>query len=111
MSIIDNAKEISQLIKKYNDTELYQKITDLSYEIFDIKEENLSLKEKIKELEKKDDIEKNISFYNDIGYIKNKNTKIIYCTKCWDDEKKLIKLHHKARMGKYTCPKCKHDFY
>jgi hypothetical protein len=29
MNILDNAKDIAELIKKYNDQELYQRIVDL----------------------------------------------------------------------------------
>jgi len=53
MGIIDNAKDIAELIKKYNDIELYQKIIDLRDEIFELREDNLKLKEKLKPLMKK----------------------------------------------------------
>ena len=51
MGIIDNVKDIAELIKKYNNVELNRKIIDLRDEIFELKENNLELKEKIKALD------------------------------------------------------------
>jgi len=50
MGIIDHAKDIAELIKKYNDAELYQKIVNLRDEIFELREDNLKLKEKINQI-------------------------------------------------------------
>lgn len=51
MGIIDKTKEISEIVRKYNDLELYQKILDLRDEIFELRNENLELKEKLKKKE------------------------------------------------------------
>ena len=45
MSILNNAKEIADLIKKYNDQDLYERIVALREQILELREENLSLKE------------------------------------------------------------------
>ena len=42
--ILGHAKEVAELVRKYNNMELYQKIVDLRDEIFQLSEENLSLK-------------------------------------------------------------------
>ena len=115
MSIVDNAKNIAELVKKYNDTELYQKIVDLSYEIFDIRDENLRLKEKISKLEKKESIEKEL-FFNGTYYQQKviideqEIIKGIFCPKCWDDEKKLMRLQGN-KNDMWQCPKCKIFYY
>ena len=50
MSIVDRAKDISELVKKYNDIELIRKISDLSNEIFELREENLRIKQELSTL-------------------------------------------------------------
>jgi ribosomal protein L37AE/L43A len=95
MGIIDHAKDIAKLIKKYNDAELYQKIIDLHDEIFELRENNLKLKEKIKELKEEKKINKKIVFESPF-----------YCQKCYDDNKKLIRLQD-LKNGYWECLVCK----
>ncbi len=44
MNILDNAKSIAELVKKYNDQDLYERIIDLRDEIFKLKEAGGSVK-------------------------------------------------------------------
>jgi hypothetical protein len=62
MGIIENAKDIAELIKKYNNIELYQKILDLRDEIFELREDNIKLKEKIKSFDEEKKINKKMVF-------------------------------------------------
>ncbi len=48
MNIIDNAKEIAGLIKKYNDQQLYERVVELREQIVQLREDNVKLKEKVK---------------------------------------------------------------
>jgi len=47
MEAISTLKEISQLVKKYNDLELMGKIVNLQTEVFGLSQENLELKRKL----------------------------------------------------------------
>jgi hypothetical protein len=111
MGILDNAKEIAELIKKYNDQELYQKIVDLRDEIFILKEDNLGLKEKLKELESAFEIKVKLKKEGNLYYVISENGEKEgpYCLTCWDDDKKLIHviLHHDPRTGTtFSCHRC-----
>jgi hypothetical protein len=94
MSILENAKEIAALVKKYNDQELYQKIVDLRDEIFDIREENLELKARIKAASEAADISTQLRREGN-KYLRTHpdGTKSgPYCMTCWDYERKLVNL-------------------
>jgi len=107
MGIIDHAKDIAELIKKYNDVELYQKIIDLRDEIFELRENNLNLKGKIKALKKEKKINEKIVFEKPYYWIKDGEKKDgPYCQKCFDDNKKLIRLQER-KNGHWYCLVCK----
>ena len=51
MDILDNAKDLYALIKKIGNQDLLEKMADLRDEIFELREENRKLKEKLSERE------------------------------------------------------------
>jgi hypothetical protein len=107
MGIIDNAKDIAELIKKYNNVELNRKIIDLRDEIFELREDNLKLKEKIKALDEEKKINKKMVFEPPFYWLKDGEKKDgPYCQKCYDDNKKLIRLHD-LKNGYWKCLVCK----
>lgn len=95
MSIIENAKEIADLIKKYNDQDLYERIIALREEILSLREENLSLKEKIKALEASTDIQHKITRKGNVYVFTDdpSGKKNMYCMACWDYERKLVNVY------------------
>ena len=109
MSIIDHAKELADLIKKYNDQDLYERIVTLREEILTLREENLSLKDEVKCLQETADItgrlirEGNCYFFKD-----DENREHPYCLTCWDSDRKLVSLILSVdRSGKrITCGIC-----
>jgi len=106
MGIIDNVKDIAKLIKKYDDIELYKKIIDLHDEISELRENNLKLKGKIKSLKEEKKIDEIIVFEKPYYWLKDGAKKDgPYCQKCFDDNKKLIRLQ-KIRNGLWKCLVC-----
>jgi ribosomal protein L29 len=107
MDIIEHAKEIAELIKKYNDQDLYQRIVDLRDEIFELREETQQLKEHIKQLENEEDISKEI-YRDGNAYFRNHKdgTKSgPYCLTCWDGDRKLVNLLELG-YGAKQCGRC-----
>lgn len=110
MGIIDHAKDIAELIKKYNDAELYQKIIDLRDEIFELRRDNLELKEKNKILEEEKKINEKIIFKSPFYWLKGGEREDgPYCQKCFDENKKLIRLQD-IKNGYWECLVCKSSF-
>lgn len=93
MGIIDNAKEIADLIKKYNDQDLYEKIIDLREKILSLKEENIFLKEKLRKYQNAANIAEDLVKSGNIYYKKNdEEKKQPFCMTCWDADQKLVTL-------------------
>ena len=106
MNILDNAKDIAELIKKYNDQELYQRIIDLRDEIFDLKNENLQLKEDLLSAQKQqsdgDSMVWDAPYYwKIVGEEKDGP----FCQHCWDKDKKPIRLQE-SNKGYWRCDVC-----
>jgi hypothetical protein len=93
MSIVEHAKEVADLIKKYNDQELYERIVALREEILELREENIQLKQEVKTLKEIQDIgsrlvrEGNCYFFKD-----DERQERPYCLTCWDSDCKLVSL-------------------
>jgi hypothetical protein len=103
MSIITNAKELADLIKKLGDVDLYRKILDLEEEIIELTTENRSLKEQVQKLEEIKNIEEKMSFKRPFWFMDGDETP--YCPKCWEGEKKNIHLIE-LFSGRWKCPVC-----
>ena len=106
MNILDNAKDIAELIKKYNDQDLYQRIVDLRDEIFDLKNENLQLKEDLLSIHKQQSDEESMTwnppyYWKTVGGEKDGP----YCQHCWDKDKKAIRLQESSK-GSWRCHVC-----
>jgi len=93
MNVIEHAKELADLIKKYNDQDLYERIVTLREEILALREENLSLKEEVNHLQKKADVSDQLIRMGNCYYLNNDEKKERpYCLTCWDYDRKLVSL-------------------
>jgi hypothetical protein len=114
MSIIDNAKEIAELIKKYNDQELYQKLVSLREEILELREENIKLKELVSQHEAASKIAAELYRDGNAYYIDKEGQERSgpYCMTCWDYESKLVNMSVKTnniqgrKLTTVTCGIC-----
>jgi hypothetical protein len=107
MGALENVKEIASLVQKYHDQELYQRIVDLRDEIFALREENLSLKETLKQMQDAADISDQLVRESNFYYRKlaNGNRSGPYCLACWDGDQKLVNVQLGA-YGQYLCGRC-----
>ena len=78
-------------------------------EIFALKEALSQHKEKITDLEVRLKDKDALSFEEPYYATKDEHGEIIgrFCSKCFDDEKKKIRLHAGIMTGEWCCPKCK----
>lgn len=109
MSIIDNVKEIADLIKKVGDIELYRKIVELEGEVVELTREKRLLEEKDAELEKQLSISKEIFFKGQFYFMPD--DEVPFCPKCWEYDKKAIHLVKPypgtPHRPQHQCPNCK----
>lgn len=108
-NIIENAKEIAGLIKKYNDQELYEKIVDLREQILELRNGNITSAKRIQELEESENIRKKL-VWDPPYYWSNHNGQYgPYCQVCWDKDEKLVRLHDR-KNDFWKCLVCKNSF-
>ena len=100
MSIISNAKEIAELVKKLGNVDLYRRIVDLEGEIIELSGENHALKERIAELEKNLKLRAELKFESGVYWRIDGQTKEgPFCQRCYDADGKLLRLHPQTADG------------
>jgi hypothetical protein len=112
MSVVHGAKEIAELVKKYNDIPLYQKIVELQGQVVELATERLELFSKNQELTGKLALRNKTEFRNPYYY--QEGDEIPLCPTCYDNSsgEKRIHLTHPSNdydsgHGRY-CRVCKH---
>ena len=104
MDIKDKIKEIGEIIKKYNNIEAVQTIIEIQQEILDMQNEMFQTKKENEELKSIKEIENRIIRHKGDTYItlKNDSNNILYCSRCWDKERKLVQLYEEENW-RYSC--------
>lgn len=105
MGIIDNAKEIADLIKKLNNIELYRKIVELEAEIIDLQRAKNDLDLKVTGLQAALQQKKSMSFKHPFYFAEG--DPIPFCAKCWEAEHNAIHLVGPDQHGDRYCRNCK----
>jgi len=107
MSIISNAKEIADLIKKLDDVELYRKIIELEGEIIDLHRKNHSLEEHVVELTRSLVLKEKLRWEKPFYFMEG--DKDPYCPRCYEADSLTIHLKDLGKGGsdhRWDCPKC-----
>ena len=101
MNILDHAKEIAELVKKYNDQDLYERIVKLQEEILQLREDNLGLREQVKALKETADVSTRLHRVGNQYFLDDDtNRERPYCLTCWDADRKLVSLFvNKDKFG------------
>lgn len=116
MGIYEAIKDAANIASKADNIELYRLLIDVQKESLDLLEENRQLKLKIAELEDNKGIDESL-IYNNNSYFLKDDTRYIepYCTRCWDADRKLIRLHIEEWPDRSNlsgeCPSCKSRVY
>ncbi|MCF6466361.1 hypothetical protein [Clostridium sp. Cult2] len=114
MSIYDAIKDAVNIAQKADNIELYRILLDVQKQSSDLLEENNSLKKQIDKLIDDSHIDKTLIFKHNCYYKEDdKNFEKPFCTNCWDNNRKLIRMHiYDSSIGAIVqCNTCKVDFY
>lgn len=105
MGIVENAKEIANLVKKAGDIELYRKIVELEEEIIELTRQNRQLEEKCDELEELLNTNERMH-YDDPFYFQD-GDEVPFCASCWENGKHAHHLtNHHYYKGVWLCQIC-----
>lgn len=106
MDLLNNMKALTELIKKYDNSDLNHKMHELDRQINDVIGENSRLKESVKALTDQLDQSKQLHYEDNAYYLIQGNDKEgPYCSKCWDSSEKLMHLQTDDNV-KGRCPLC-----
>lgn len=112
MGIIEKAKEIADLIKKYDNIELYRKIVELEGDIIELTRQIRSLEEKNEKLEKKLSLSKKMNYKK--PYYFQEGDEVPFCPLCYERDGKPIHLvgPYPSANGRtpYFCESCNKSF-
>lgn len=102
--------DVTKILELIKDPDLKLKINELYGENIKLKEENHELKKKIEQLEEVKELSSKLLHEDNHYFIVDGDKKDgPYCTKCWDANRKLIRLHKgDFNYGEqyYRCPNC-----
>ena len=105
------AIDIGKIIDIIKDPDLKIKINDLYGENLNLKEESFNLKRELNKLKDTNQIKSKLIHEDNHYYLKENDKKDgPYCTKCWDVDGKLVRLHkgsYEEGAQYYECPNCK----
>lgn len=106
MSVLDSIKGLANMVKEIGDIDLNKKIIDLQSEVFELLEENYEIKIEIQKLKSVSDTQDKLVFKGNMYYFRDDlEEKEPFCSACWDQNSKLIRLHENS-WEMYMCPVC-----
>lgn len=111
MGVIENMKEVADLVQKVGDIDLNRKIVNLEGEVLSLTREKRHLEVRVDELERELRLKKELVFKEPFYYLTGDSTP--YCPGCWEDKRTSV---HLTFVGDYNlstdwqCPVCKHRY-
>lgn len=108
MGIVENLKELVSTVQKIDNIELYRKILDLQGEAQDLVAENRRLRDEISELKRLREVSQELSYEHN-SYWRAGTSGVKegpFCSNCWDNREKLIRMHSKGDPNSAVCPTC-----
>ncbi len=110
--ILDIAKTIKNADLLEKTSTLLGNLIEVQVTVIDLQGENETLKSKIEKLKHDLEFSENLHFENNVYWSRDESDNLVqaYCPKCWDDEKKAMKMqkeYDKTWPGTgWQCPKC-----
>jgi hypothetical protein len=107
MGVVENMKDVADLVKKFNDIELNRRILNLENEVLDLSRDKRRAEERVEELERALKFSKELVLRDGFYWIEGDDTP--FCTACWDAKRLAIRIkrlplpvHH----HRFQCPHC-----
>jgi hypothetical protein len=108
MGVVENMKDVADLVKKFNDIELNRRILNLENEVLDLSRDKRRAEEKVEELERAFKFSKELVLRDGFYWAEGDTTG--FCTACWDAKHLAV---HVTRLPlpvgncRFQCPHCK----
>lgn len=111
-SAIAAVKAAASIAKEAGKLELYEKILDLRDQLMQADDENRALRRRVDELEEQLRWKERLVFRYNVywGRADEDDPEWPYCPRCWDAERKAIRLVKTATKDYVECRNCKTGF-
>ncbi len=107
MNIFDNLKSAASVLQEAGKIEQYKQILEAQKDLLEMQETISKLKSENKELNEKLEIKEKLFFERNSYWVgENNKTMGPFCSCCWDDTKKTIRMQPCGNPALYSCPKC-----
>lgn len=108
MAIFDELKSVANVLKEADKIPQYQQILEVLEKLLEMQKHVVDLEVENKGLKDKLEIQRSLIFENNAYWI-NKDGKKDgpYCSCCWDDDRKVIRMQPSHNPAYFSCPKCK----
>ena len=112
MGLIENFKEIADLVKKTGNIDLYKKIVELEAEVIELNRKNIELEKEVDQLRKDLSFREKLTFKKPFYYAEGDDTP--YCPTCYEKDSRYIHLDgpdsNSYAGNPYFCRACKQSF-
>lgn len=107
MSILSNAKDVVEIVKKLGDIELYRKIVELEGDIVELTREKRALEEENQQLKRSLEFSKNLVFKRGFYYAEGDPRP--FCPRCWEVDRIAVHMTAMDVDGEdyYRCANCR----
>jgi len=107
MAIFEELKSVAATLQEAGKIEQYKQIVQAQKELLEMQKQISELEKDKKELEEKLRIKDSLIFENNAYWI-NKSEKKDgpFCSCCWDDNRKIIRMQTCGNPAYFDCPKC-----
>jgi hypothetical protein len=111
MGLLDEMKEVGDLIKKAGDIDLYRRIVKLEGEVTELTRDKRRGEDRIEELERALKFKNELKFEDPYYWLDGDPAP--YCPACWSGKRQathIVTVREQLKYDKHQCPSCKHIF-
>jgi hypothetical protein len=107
MAIFDELKSVAGVLQEAGKIEQYRQILDAQKELLEMQKRISDLESDNKSLKEKLEIKDSLIFDRNAYWIeKNSKKDGPFCSCCWDDNRKTVRMQPCGNPAFYSCPKC-----
>jgi hypothetical protein len=107
MISFDNLKSVAKVLQEAGKIEQYTQILEVQQKLLEMQAKIIDLEKDNKKLKDRLNIKDSLEYANNCYWIKKKDIKEgPFCSRCWDKEKLLIRMHPQGNKAYTKCPAC-----
>jgi hypothetical protein len=111
VGVIENMKEVAELVRKVGDIDLNRKIVNLEGEVLDLTRDKRQVEVKFEQLEELLSLKKALVFKEPFYWLEGDETP--YCPACWEGTDRAVHVTFvfaRTDETRWDCPHCKYTY-